>query len=109
MAGTFLKYAGNWDAMPGDAHFLIAPRPLFLAGGTEDQWADPHGTFLAAVAASPVYEFLGADGLDAVERPPPDVALTDGELAFRNHDGGHTDAPDWPVFYDWIAPYFAAE
>ena len=109
MAGTFLRYAGNWDAIPGDAHFLIAlvaPRPLLITGGTQDQWSDPHGEFLAAVAASPVYELLGASGLSATEMPAPDVALTNGELAFRNHEGGHTDAPDWPVFYDWVSRYF---
>ena len=112
MAGTFLRYAGNWDALPGDAHFLIAlvaPRPLFLTGGTDDQWSDPHGQFLAAVAASPVYELLGAAGLTTAAMPAPDVSLTSGELAFRNHAGGHTDAPDWPVFYDWVARYVEAE
>lgn len=112
MTGNFMKYAGDWDAMPGDAHFLIAlvaPRPLFITGGTEDQWSDPHGEFLAAVAASPVYELLGADGLRTVVMPRPDEALMSGELVFRNHDGGHTDAPDWPVFYEWVAPYFDSE
>ena len=108
MAGTFLKYTGRWDAMPGDAHFLmalVAPRPLFVTGGTTDQWSDPHGEFLAAVAADPVYELLGDPGLPTAEMPAPDVALTSGALAFRNHEGGHTPAPDWPVFYDWLSGY----
>ncbi|PAP75050.1 HMG-box domain-containing protein [Rubrivirga marina] len=108
MAGTFLTYAGRWDAMPGDAHFLmalVAPRPLFVTGGTTDQWSDPHGEFLAAVAADPVYELLGDPGLPTTEMPAPDVALTSGALAFRNHEGGHTPAPDWPVFYDWLGRY----
>ena len=57
MAGNFLKYAGHWDRMPVDAHELIAlvaPRPIFITGGTEDQWSDPHGEFLAAFGAEPV-------------------------------------------------------
>ncbi len=108
MAGTFLRYTGHWNAMPGDAHFLmalVAPRPLFVTGGTADQWSDPRGEFLAAVAADPVYELLGAPGLPTYEMPAPGVALTSGALAFRTHEGGHTPAPDWPVFYDWLARY----
>lgn len=111
MAGTFLGYAGRWEALPGDAHVLmalVAPRPLFVTGGTEDQWSDPHGEFLAAVAAEPVYTLLGGAGLGVDEMPAPDVSLTTGDLAFRNHVGGHTDAPDWPVFFEWVARTFGS-
>ncbi|MDB4881343.1 MAG: acetylxylan esterase [Gemmatimonadetes bacterium] len=111
MAGNFLKYAGNWKAMPVDAHELIAlvaPRPVFVTGGTHDQWSDPHGEFLAALGADPVYRLLGRKGLGTTEMPAPDVSLVSGDLAFRNHEGGHTDMPDWPVFLDFAARYFAA-
>jgi hypothetical protein len=104
MAGNFLKYAGHWDRMPVDAHQLIAlvaPRPVFITSGTLDQWTDPHGQFLAAVGAEPVYRLLGKRGLGTHDMPAPDVSLTSGELAFRSHAGGHTDAPDWPVFIQW--------
>jgi len=109
MAGNFLKYGGNWSAMPVDAHELIAlvaPRPLFITGGTKDQWSDPHGEFLAAAAADTVYRLLGAKGLGTAAMPAPDEALIAGELAFRNHEGGHTDAPDWPVFLHFATRYF---
>jgi hypothetical protein len=109
MAGNFLKYGGNWAAMLVDAHELIAlvaPRPLFITGGTTDQWVDPHGEFLAAAGADPVYRLLGARGLGTTEMPAPDVSLVDGDLAFREHAGGHTDAPDWPVFLQWAQRYF---
>jgi hypothetical protein len=98
MAGNFLKYAGHWAQMPVDAHELIAlvaPRPIFVTGGTRDQWSDPHGEFLAAVGADPVYRLLGARGLGTSTMPAPDVALVEGDLAFRNHEGGHTNDPDW--------------
>ncbi len=109
MAGNFFKYAGKWNSMPVDAHELIAlvaPRPIFVTGGTNDQWSDPKGEFLAAKAAEPVYQLLGKHGLGATQMPAPDVALTSGELAFRNHEGGHTDAMDWPVFLNFAARYF---
>ena len=109
MAGNFLKYGGNWAAMPVDAHemiALIAPRPLFITGGTKDLWADPKGEFLACVAASPVYELLGKKGIGTTEMPDPDVALIDGELAFREHEGGHVDILDWPVFLEFAQRQF---
>jgi hypothetical protein len=109
MAGNFLKYGGNWEAMPVDAHSLIAlvaPRPIFITGGTTDQWSDPHGEFLAALGADPVYRLLGAGGLGATTMPAPDVSLVSGALAFRNHEGGHTDAPDWPVFLEFARRHF---
>jgi hypothetical protein len=111
MAGNFLKYAGHWQDMPVDAHELIAlvaPRPVFITGGTRDQWSDPHGEFLAAVGADPVYRLLGKRGLGTTTMPAPDVSLIDAELAFRDHEGGHTDAPDWPVFLRFAQRYFGA-
>jgi hypothetical protein len=109
MAGNFLRYGGNWAAMPVDAHelmALVAPRPLFVTGGTKDQWSDPHGEFLACVAAGSVYRLLGKKDLGTTEMPAPDVSLISGDLAFRNHEGGHTDLPDWPVFLQFASRYF---
>lgn len=108
MAGNFLKYAGplNWSDLPVDSHELIAlcaPRPVFLsAGATQgDGWVDAKGTFMAGVAAGPVYRLLGKTGLDLTNFPPIGTPLTNGDLAFRQHTAGHTDAPNWPVFLSW--------
>jgi hypothetical protein len=110
MAGNFLKYAGHWDQMPVDSHELIAmcaPRPVFIAGGTwDDRGADTKGMFLAAAGAGPVYKLLGKKDLGTTEMPPPDVSLIDGDIAFRQHEGGHTDALDWPVFIQFASRYF---
>ncbi len=111
MAGNFLKYAGNWNALPVDQHQLIAmvaPRPIFITGGTEDLWPDPVGMFKACVAAGPVYRLLGQQDLGTSEMPEPDQALTTGEIGFRLHTGGHTDLPDWPTFLDFAARNFGA-
>ena len=109
-AGNFhQKYIGRWNAMPVDAHMLIAllaPRPVFVTGGTKDQWADPHGEFLAEVAAGPVYRLLGNKDLGAVEAPPLDQPLVSGDLAFHYHTGGHTITPsDWAAFLDFAERY----
>jgi hypothetical protein len=111
MAGNFLKYATHWGDLPVDSPelmSLVAPRPLFVTGGTKDQWADPHGEFLAAVAAGPVYRLLGRKDLGTAVMPAPDAGLISGDLAFRYHEGPHTDALDWPVFLRFAARYFQA-
>lgn len=115
MAGNYMKYAGplGWDDMPVDSHELVAlaaPRPVFIgAGATEgDGWVDAKGMFLAGAGASPVYELLGARGLGTDEFPPIETALVDGEVAFRQHSGGHTDGPNWPVFLEWADRYIRA-
>jgi hypothetical protein len=111
MAGNFRKYGGRWNDLPVDAHeliALIAPRAVFVTGGTQDRLADPHGEFLAAVAAGPVYRLLGKKDLGTTAMPAPDVALILGEVAFREHVGAHTDLPDWPVFLDYAAKYLKA-
>jgi hypothetical protein len=110
MAGNFLKYAGHWDQLPVDQHELIAlvaPRPVFITGGTQDLWSDPIGEFKACVAAGPVYLLLGKKALGTTELPAPDAALIAGELAFRLHVGGHTDLPDWPTFLRFADRYLA--
>jgi hypothetical protein len=109
MAGNFRKYAGHWDDLPVDSNELIAlvaPRPVLLNGGTQDQWADPHGAFLAAVAAGPVYRLLGKRDLGSTEMPEPDGSLLAGDIAFRYHAGGHTDAIDFPAFLQFASRYF---
>ncbi|WP_214070388.1 hypothetical protein [Mucilaginibacter sp. dw_454] len=109
MAPNFIKYGGDWKAFPVDAHemmALVAPRPLFITGGTQDIWADPLGEFKACVAATPVYTLLGKTGIVSKELPAPDVALLNGELAFREHAGGHTDSLDWPTFVEFAKKYF---
>jgi len=112
MAGNFIKYGGplHWNDLPVDAHELIAlcaPRPVFISAGSTngDAWVDAKGTFLATAAAGPVYELLGKKALGTVDFPPIETALTNGDLAFRQHSGGHTDAPNWPVFLDFASRY----
>jgi hypothetical protein len=112
MAGNFLKYAGplNWDDLPIDAHELVAlcaPRPVFISGGSfnGDAWVDAKGMFLAAVGAGTVYKLLGNKDMGTTEFPPIETTLIDGDVAFRQHSGGHTPGPNWPTFLTFAQRY----
>jgi hypothetical protein len=61
---------------------------------------------MAAVAAGPVYKLLGKNDLGTQIYPPVGTSLVLGEIAFRQHDGGHTPGPNWPVFLDFASRYF---
>ncbi len=115
MAGNYIRYAADpltVDDLPVDAHELIAlcaPRPVFIGAGTLEQgdgWVDPKGMFMAAAAAGPVYRLLGRKDLGTSEFPPTGTALVAGEIAWRQHPGGHTSGPNWPTFLDYAARYF---
>jgi hypothetical protein len=115
MAGNFLKYAGPLTPgdLPVDAHELIAlcaPRPVFVSGGATDGdgWADAKGMFLAAAGAGPVYRLLGKKDMGTTAFPPIETTLTDGEIAFRQHSGGHTPGPNWPTFLAFAGRYLHA-
>jgi len=108
MAANFIKYAGplNWNDLPVDAHELVAlcaPRPVFISAGATkgDGWVDAKGMFLAGVGAGPVYRLLGKKDLGTAEFPPIETALIDGDVAFRQHSGGHTPGPNWPTFLEF--------
>jgi len=115
MAGNFLKYAGplTVNDLPVDSHELIAlcaPRPVFISSGSqqvEGGWVDAKGMFLAAVGAGPVYRLLGKRDLGTTRMPPIETALIDGDIAFRQHSGGHTTAPNWPTFITFASRYLS--
>jgi len=113
MAGNFLKYAGplKWSDLPVDSHELVAmcaPRPVFLSAGNlvdpavdignSDAWVDARGTFMAGVAAGPVYRLLGKEDLGTSVFPPIETGILSGDLVFRQHRAGHTPNPNWPYF-----------
>jgi hypothetical protein len=104
-AGNFREFAGRWNDLPVDAHMLVAlvaPRPLFLNTGSEDQWSDPKGEFLAAIAAEPVYRLLGVSGLGTETMPKLDEPVMSGSIAFSCHTGKHEIlASDWDRFLDF--------
>jgi hypothetical protein len=101
---SFKRFNKHWDDLPVDSHMLIsliAPRPLFLNTGTEDQWSDPKGEFLGAQAASPAYALFGKQGLQDVAMPAPDTVVA-RDIAYHEHTGRHAILPtDWKFFLDF--------
>lgn len=112
-APNFIKYAGPLTAedLPVDAHHLVAlaaPRPLFISTGNpavEGNWVDAKGMFLGGLHASPVYKLLGKKGIQTKVFPEVGEFLSDGEIAFRIHEGGHTVEPNWPYFIEFAEEY----
>jgi len=123
MAGNFIKYGtseGPFGSMnpgdiPVDANELIAlcaPRLTFISYGIAEKgdakWLDHQGSFMATTDASRVFTLLGARGIGVdqdyrvAKMPPVNQGLLDGQLAWRQHDGGHTDAPNMKWFIEWV-------
>lgn len=122
MAGNFLKYGAaesafgsrNAGDLPVDAHMLIAlcaPRLTFISYGIPErgdaQWLDQQGSYMATVAAGPVFRLLGARDIGEkadyriAKMPPVNTGLLDGQLAWRQHDGGHEDRSNMKYFIAW--------
>jgi hypothetical protein len=122
MAGNFMKYgaseaafgSGNPGEIPVDSNELIAlcaPRLTFISYGIPEKgdarWLDHQGSFMATVDAGRVFTLLGAKAIDGqanyrtAQMPPVNRGLLDGQLAWRQHDGGHTDAPNMKYFIEW--------
>jgi len=122
MAGNFLKYGAAESSfgsktpgdLPVDAHELIAlcaPRWVFVSYGIPERgdanWLDQQGSYMATVAAGPVYRLLGAkdigekDDYRTAKMPPVKTGLLEGELAWRQHDGGHEDRSNMSFFIEW--------
>jgi len=90
---------------------LCAPRLTFISYGIpakgDAKWLDQEGSWMATVDASRVWKLLGAKGLDVegdfktAKMPPINTGLLEGDLAWRQHDGGHTDAPNMRYFIEW--------
>jgi hypothetical protein len=97
----FKTFNEHPDRLPFDQNCLVAlvaPRPVLFTNGVEDTWANPEGQFEVLKAASPVYRFLGVEGMKAASMPAPNV-LVDSRLGYHIRPGKHSmGKQDWPVF-----------
>ncbi len=124
MAGNYIKYAAEESVfgrktgcdLPVDSHQLIAlaaPRLCFVSYGVPEKgdakWLDQKGSYASTVAAGEVYKLLGVKDLGVSNdykteiMPPVETSLLDGNLAWRQHTGGHTDQPNFQFFIPWAS------
>lgn len=123
MDGNFIKYDAsdatfgsmNPGDLPVDSNELIAlcaPRLTFISYGIPEKgdahWLDHQGSWMATVDASRVFALLGdnetdfaGDNYKTTKMPAVNEGLLDGQLAWRQDDGGHTDAPNMKWFIQW--------
>ena len=130
MAGNYNKYGASEASfgvktandLPIDSHELIAmcaPRLTFISYGIPEKgdakWLDQQGSYMATIAAGPVFKLLGAKDLGVSndytteKMPPVNTDMLNGELAWRQHDGGHTDAPNMKYFIKWANKFIGAK
>ncbi len=123
MAGNFMKYGASEAAfgsknagdIPVDTHQLIAmcaPRLVFISYGIPEKgdakWLDHQGSYMAAVAAGPVFKLLGVKDLGVSndykteKMPAVNTPMLDGQLAWRQHDQGHQDQANMKWFLKWV-------
>jgi hypothetical protein len=130
MAGNFMRYGASEASfgsktgcdLPVDSHELIAlcaPRLTFISYGIPEKgdahWLDHEGSYMATIAGGVAFKLLGIKDLGVSndymkeKMPPFNTGLLDGELAWRQHDGGHTDAPNFKYFIPWVNKFLNYE
>jgi hypothetical protein len=130
MAGNFMRYGASEASfgsktgcdLPVDSHELIAlcaPRLTFISYGIPEKgdahWLDHEGSYMATIAGGVAFKLLGMKDLGVSndymkeKMPPFNTGLLDGELAWRQHDGGHTDAPNFKYFIPWVNKFLNYE
>ena len=107
------KFVNQEDDLPVDQHMLlalIAPRPVYVASGIEDTWADPRGEYASAYHASEVYQLLGQKGLTSETLPPLGKAMLAGDVGYHIREGGHSvEAYDWEMFLQFCERHLKHE
>lgn len=124
MTGNYLKYGTEESGfgkkigcdLSVDSHQLIAlcaPRLCYVSYGIPEKgdakWLDQQGSYMATVAAGAAYKLLGAKDLGVSndplkeKMPPMLTSMHDGQLSWRQHDGGHTDQPNFQHFIPWAS------
>lgn len=97
---NYAKYKENVDQLPFDAHFLaalMAPRYVYAGGAERDVYDDTKSGYLACIAANPVYELYGLEGICGKDRyPEAGDVFHEGHIGFHLRPGTHFISR-----YDW--------
>jgi hypothetical protein len=130
MAGNYLKYGTEESSfgkktgceLPIDSHDLIAlcaPRLTFISYGIPEKgdarWLDQKEAIWLPSRPDQFINYLvrktyGVSNDYMKEKMPPMLTdMLNGELAWRQHDGGHTDAPNFKFFIPWANKFLKYE
>ena len=105
----FQKYKWNEYSFPADQHWLLAlaaPRPLYVASATEDQWADPKGEWFSAFLTGPVYTLFDKKGLSE-QMPEADTPDNLNYVGYHNRTGTHNILEyDWQQYIQFAQMHF---
>ncbi|MFC4874021.1 alpha/beta hydrolase family protein [Negadavirga shengliensis] len=109
---NFNRYNDNEDALPVDQHMLVglmAPRAVYVASASEDQWADPKGEFLSLKLGSRVHREIYGIPVDLPEKLPGVAQPV--HLPYIGHhirEGKHNlTLYDWERFMDFADQLYA--
>jgi hypothetical protein len=102
---NFHQYNQHEDKLPVDQHMLlalIAPRPVYVASATEDQWADPRGEYTSLYLAGPAFKLFGFETLDQDQLPAADIPISADRQAYHLRTGKHDiTSYDWQQYLDF--------
>jgi len=103
----YKQFNSNVNALPVDHHeliALIAPRAVYVASASDDQWADPLGEFLSLKYAEPVFKLFGLNPLPVKEQPAKDTPVKSASLGYHMREGVHNlTLYDWERYMDFAA------
>lgn len=105
--GNYKKIGEKGYSDEFDQHFLlatVAPRHVYVASASMDDWADPDSQFLCCAAASPAYEKLGLVGFVHHEKiPEVGDAYHEGMIGYHMRYGNHfLSRHDWQRYMEYM-------
>lgn len=102
---NYKKFNDKEELLPIDQHeliALIAPRLVYVASASQDEWSDPEGEFLSCVHAGPVYQLFGLQGAGATQMPEAEKPLHTGYIGHHIRIGTHNLTEyDWDCYMDF--------
>lgn len=105
------KYAKNVHEMPVDQHTLLAsmaPRPLYVATGQHDLWADQKGQWIGTYNASPVYNLYDKKiAFKSAKQPLINKPIIESSIGYHVRSGVHgLELYDWEQYMKFIEYHF---
>lgn len=108
---NYTRYSGKEEQLPVEQHMLlalVAPRLLYVASATEDEWADPASEFKATVLASSTWTLWDRQGLETSVMPKHTIPLQKGYVGYHLREGKHAlTLYDWERYLDFADKHMA--